>query len=148
MSIKLRTFVFVLVIFAILLFAAVNWPLFMQPSPINVVVGTVMAPLGLVMLGILAAVTLLYLLFLAKVETETLVGSRRTHRELEDARKLAMSAEESRLAALAEAVERGFGTLDEKIEEILRRVDAQGRVAVRRETTVLPEAAGEDDALR
>lgn len=146
MAIKLRTFVFVLVIFAILLFAAVNWPLFTQVNAINLMIGTVMAPLGIVMLAIIAALTLLYLLFLAKMETETLVGSHRTHRELEDARKLALSAEESRLAALSEEVRRGFGSVDEKVEEILRRVDAQGRVAVRRETTVVPEVAGPADA--
>jgi hypothetical protein len=141
MAIKLRTFVFVLVLFLVLLFAAVNWPLFTELGPVNVLVGTVVAPLGLIMLGVVGAVTLLYLLFLAKMETEILVGGRRTTRELEDARKLALSAEESRVAALREEMRQGLGEIDEKVAEILRRVDAQGRLAVRRETTVLPDPA-------
>jgi uncharacterized integral membrane protein len=141
MAIKLRTFLFVLVLFAVLLFAAVNWPLFTETSPINLLVGTVMAPLGLVMLGVLVVVSMLYLLFLAKMETEILVGGRRTTRELEEARKLALSAEESRVSALRDELRQGIGSIDEKVAEILRRVDAQGRVAVRRETTILPETA-------
>jgi hypothetical protein len=104
-----------------------------------VLVGTVTAPFGLILLAIVGGLTLLYLAILAKMETEALVGSRRSARELEEARKLALSAEESRLSGLREDIQQGLGTIDTKVSEILRRVDAQGRVAVRRETALTPE---------
>jgi uncharacterized integral membrane protein len=139
MAIKLRTVILVLVFFAVLLFAAVNWALFMQPTPINVLFATVMAPLGLIMLAILGGVTLLFSILLAKTETEHLLGSRHAHREVDEARKLALSAEESRLTALREEMGTTLASLDEKVSEILRRVDAQGRVVVRQESTVPAE---------
>jgi hypothetical protein len=98
-----------------------------------------MAPLGLIMLGVLAGLSVLYLLFLAKVETESLVGGRRANKEVEEARKLALNAEESRLTALREDMRQGLENVDRKVDEILRRVDAQGRLAVRHETTVVPD---------
>jgi hypothetical protein len=114
-----------------------------------VLVGTVTAPFGLILLAIVGGLTLLYLAILAKMETEALVGSRRSARELEEARKLALSAEESRLSGLREDIQQGLGTIDTKVSEILRRVDAQGRVVVRRETALTPEplAPRERDAV-
>lgn len=150
MAIKLRTLIFVLALFGVLLFAALNWGAFVELTPLNLIVGTFMVPLGAVMLAIVAGLSVLYLIFLAKSETEKLVGSRRTSRELDEARKLALSAEESRLAALREEVREGMAALDDKLAEVLRRVDSHDTVAVHRETTVLPErATGEpEDPVR
>ncbi|MEX2570467.1 MAG: hypothetical protein WD737_04125, partial [Gemmatimonadota bacterium] len=142
---KPRTLIFTLVLLAVVLFAIVNWPLFAQATPLNLLVGTVVAPLGVVMLAILAGVTILYLIFLAKAETEVLMGSRKANRELEEARKLADRAEESRITALREEVQTGLETLDAKIEELLRRVDSQGRVVVREETALAPETDAESN---
>jgi len=145
MAIRLRTVVLVLVLFAVVLFAAINWAAFTQPMPINVVAGTVMAPLGIIMLAILGGVILLFSFLVARAETESLLGSRHAHREVDEARKLALDAEASRLTALRDEVREGLGSIDGKISEILRRVDAQGRVAVRQDATVPPPVARTDE---
>ena len=121
MAIKLRTFVFVIVLFLVILFAAVNWPLFMQTSTMNVLVGTVVAPLGIVMLAIVGGVSLLYLLILGKIETSALVGNRRTSKELEDARKLALSAEESRLTELRQDLQERLDRIEDRVNDIYRQ---------------------------
>jgi hypothetical protein len=147
MAFKFRTVVLVFVFFLVILFAAVNWALIVQPMPINVLTGTVMAPLGLIMLAILGVVTLLFSILLAKTETESLLGGRHAHREVEEARKLALSAEESRFTALREELGSTLASLDEKVSEVLRRVDAQGRVAVRQESMVAPQrVVGTDES--
>lgn len=139
MTIKLRTLVFFLVVLAVVLFAALNWGRFSEPEPLNVLFGTVVAPLGVVMLIALAGLTFLYLLLLGKVETETLLRSRKSDREVEEARKLALDAEQSRFTALREEIRQELGSIDDKVAELLRRVDEQGRIAVRNETRVVPE---------
>lgn len=54
-------------------FTIVNWQVLTAQTAINLLVAQVTAPLGLVMLGAMAALTLLYLLFLLWVETKALI---------------------------------------------------------------------------
>ena len=138
MEIKLRTLVFLLVLFLVALFAAVNWPLLMEMDRISLVFATVLAPLGLVMLAILGGVTLLYLIFLGKAEAGALLGHRRTTKELEEARKLALSAEESRIRELRVEVEERLERIERGMNELLARAEV-GRdrpVVVREEVTM------------
>lgn len=123
MAIKLRTFVFIFVLFLVILFAAVNWPLFMEPSVMNVVIGTVVAPLGLVMLAVVGGLSVLYLLLLGKIETSALVGNRRTSKELEDARRLALSAEESRLTEMRQEIQERLSRIEDRVNDIYRQAD-------------------------
>jgi uncharacterized integral membrane protein len=131
MEIKLRTFILVIVLFLVLLFAGVNWPLFMEPSTLNLLFATVVAPLGLVMLGIVGGLTVLYLLLLGTAEAGAMVGNRKTTRELEETRKLALSAEESRLKELGDQMDERLGRIEEKVNEVLRRNETQSPVVVR-----------------
>lgn len=132
MQIKLRTFLFVLVLLALVVFSAVNWTAFTEPRPLNVLFGTLIAPLGLVMLAVVAGLTIFYLLLLGKVETGALIGSHRTAKELEEARKVAMSAEESRIHELREELDQRFDRIEDALGDLL----ARGETGATRTTVV------------
>ena len=129
MQIKLRTVIFFLVLFLLLIFAAINWPAFAAPTPLNILIGTVVAPLGVVMLAVVAGLTLLYLLVLGKVETGALLGNRRTAKELEEARRVAMSAEESRIHELREELDERLDRIEATLNELAERKEAAPRRA-------------------
>jgi len=91
-----------LLILALLLFVfvAVNSVAFTTPTTLSLVVGTVHAPLGMVMLGILAVATVIFLGYAFYMHSRNVIESRRLTRALDRARELASKAEESRIAEL------------------------------------------------
>jgi len=97
---KTHTVILALVLFIVLLFAAVNWNLFSQLSTINFLFYRVEAPLGFIMLGIIALITLLYMLFIGRLEVASLIRERKNSRALEEARERAISSEKSRIGEL------------------------------------------------
>src|SRR3970282_780147 len=54
-------------------FSIVNWQALMAPVALDFIVAQVTAPLGVAMLGAIAVLTLLYLLFLVWLETKALL---------------------------------------------------------------------------
>jgi len=97
---RFRTFFLFALLALTALFALVNWPAFTAPTTLSLVFGTVQAPLGLVMLGVvfvLGAVSLAYLIY---VQGSALMDSRRHARELQSHRELADKAEASRFTEL------------------------------------------------
>ena len=111
MSIRPRTLFVLLVLVLLGAFAALNWPTFTAPATLNLLFLRIEAPLGLTMLGVVAALTLLYLLFVIGVETAALLEARRHARELEAQRRLADEAEASRFAELRRYLEAELGQL-------------------------------------
>jgi len=101
---KTHTVILALVLFIVLLFAAVNWNLFSQLSTINFLFYRVEAPLGFIMLGIIALITLLYMLFIGRLEVASLIRERKNSRALEEARERAISSEKSRIGELEVAL--------------------------------------------
>jgi uncharacterized integral membrane protein len=127
MSIRPRT-VFVLVVLALLgAFAGLNWSAFTAPVALNLLVARIEAPLGLVMLTVTGALTLLYFLFALWMETAALLEARRHGRELDAQRRLADEAEASRFAELRRYLEAELGRLrplpDEAAQRVIARVD-------------------------
>lgn len=93
----------VLTVLALLLFGAfvaVNWSAFLVPTTLSLLVATVEAPLGLVLLGVLAGVTTLFLVYMAWWQGRMLLETRRHTQELQAQRALADQAEASRFTAL------------------------------------------------
>jgi uncharacterized integral membrane protein len=84
------------------IFAALNWTAVSAPTDLNLLFRRVEAPLGVILLGVTAAVTVLYIAFLAWLETVALLEARRTARELNAQRELAQRAEASRYSELRE----------------------------------------------
>jgi uncharacterized integral membrane protein len=97
---QLRNVVLLIVLAAVIVFAALNWNAFMTPTTLSLGVAQVQAPLGLVMLGLTAALTLVFLLYVVYLQTTVLLETRRHARELQAQRELADQAEASRFTEL------------------------------------------------
>ena len=147
---KPRTVAVLLILLLALVFAALNWNTFNQSTSLNVVVGTVEAPLGMLMLGAIAALSIVYLVLLARVEAESMLDSRRRGKELEKARKVAESSEASRIKDLKEEFERGFKELTARLDDIADRFETESlREAIEDETDGLEDRIEEaEDELK
>jgi len=114
---RLRTVLVVLMIVLIAAFAAVNWTVFMAPTSLNLLFATVEAPLGLVMLGLLAAVVLIFAVYMAVWQGTVLMESRRHTAELQRQRTLADQAEASRFTELRTALHEELSTLGDRLTQ-------------------------------
>jgi uncharacterized integral membrane protein len=126
---KPRTWAVTAVAVAVGVFAALNWQTFAQPAPLDLLVAQVDAPLGMVMLLLLGAVTVLYMLLLARVEIAAMLESGRLAKELERVRRLADSSEESRIQALREHLDDELSRLQKAVtglDERLHQAPADG----------------------
>jgi uncharacterized integral membrane protein len=94
---------FVLLVVAILLiagFAALNWSEVTRPAPLLFGPVVMDAPLGAILLGLLALAIVVFALSAASLRTHTLLESRHHYKELEAQRTLADKAEASRFTEL------------------------------------------------
>jgi uncharacterized integral membrane protein len=99
-SVSLKT-VALLVVFAVLaLFAAVNLNSFITPTHLWLLFASIEAPLGLIMLGFTALISLMFLAFIGYMQASFLYETKRFNREIQSCRELADKAEASRIAAL------------------------------------------------
>jgi uncharacterized integral membrane protein len=111
-----RTLLLILVLGALMLFVVVNWAAFTTPTTLSLLVGSVQAPLGLIMLMITAALAAIFLGYAFYLQTSVLMETRRMTRELTAQRQLADQAEASRFTELKSTLE---GRL-ERLEQGLR----------------------------
>ncbi len=116
---KARTVVVSFILVAAMLFAALNWSAFNQPSSLNVVFGRVDAPVGVLMLLALSALSIVYLMFLAQADTQALLETRRHVKELEKARKLAEDSEASRISDLRQLLETELAQVQDQLDSLL-----------------------------
>jgi len=120
---------FVLLVVAILLiagFAALNWSEIIRPSPLLFGPVVMDAPLGAILLGLLALAVVVFALSAASMRTSTLLESRHHYKELEAQRALADKAEASRFTELRTHFDTHMRELREMITEKLAR-EAAGR---------------------
>ena len=111
---RTRTLLLLVVLIAIGVFAAINWTAIVAPTTLSLVVTDVQAPLGLIMLGVTALVTLLFLLFVVYLQTSVHLDTRRHTRELQGQRELADKAEASRFTELRAFLETELRKLAEQ----------------------------------
>lgn len=97
---KLYSLLLLLVLILIATFATLNWEIFLSPTELSVGYTTVNIPLGLIMLGLLAIVTVLFLAYVVYLQGSVLLEARRHSRELKTNRELADQAEASRFTEL------------------------------------------------
>lgn len=98
-------------------FVVVNWSVFLAPTSLSLLVTTVQAPLGLLMLGVLAAVTAVCGGTMVWWQARVLLETRRHTQELQAQRALADQAEASRFTALQ-------GFLQVEMTKLAERIDA------------------------
>jgi hypothetical protein len=102
---KARTLFFLMVLAAIAAFAALNWGAFMAATTLSLGVAVFQAPLGLIMLGLVAVLTALFLGYVLYLQTSVLLEARRHAQELRSNRELADHAEASRFNELRSYLE-------------------------------------------
>lgn len=102
---RMRTLLFLIILGATGLLAAFNWSAFNAPTTLWLGVASVEAPLGLVMLGLVAILTLFFLVSIVYLQSSVLLEARRHAKELQTNRELADQAELSRFTELRRFVE-------------------------------------------
>jgi uncharacterized integral membrane protein len=95
-----RSVALLIILAAIALFALLNWSAFLAPTTLSLGFAQVQAPLGLIMLGLIAILTALFLGYLLYLQTTVLFDARRHAKELQAQRELADQAEASRFTEL------------------------------------------------
>lgn len=97
---KLHSLLLLLILAVIAAFAALNWNVFLAPTELWLGFTSVQMPLGLLMLGLLALVTVLFLIYVVYLQGSVLLEARRHSRALQTNRELADKAEASRFTEL------------------------------------------------
>ena len=82
-------------------FAAINWPAFAASTHLSLLVTSFEAPLGLLLLGLMMFVVLVFAAYMAAWQGRVLMDARRHAKELEQQRVLADRAEASRFTELS-----------------------------------------------
>lgn len=123
----LRTILIVFVLGALALFTMVNWQAFITPTKLSVLFATVEAPLGLVLLGVVVLLAVLFLVYVVYLQSSVLFETRRHARELHAQRELAEHAEISRIHELRSSLEIQLQTLGKQTaishSELTARLD-------------------------
>lgn len=104
----LRSLLFLLVFGALAIFVLVNWSVLNEPTPLSLAFADVQAPLGIVMLGFVVLVTVLFLAYIVYLQMSGLLETRRHGKELQAQRLLADQAEASRFTELRGFLEAEF----------------------------------------
>lgn len=97
---KIRTLLLILFILLVAGFVALNFAQILQPTALSFGFTEVQAPLGLVLLGMLALVLVVFLAALVYQQTTHMMEVRRVTREASEQRTLADKAEASRFTEL------------------------------------------------
>ncbi len=122
---KLQSILLLLVLAAIAAFAVLNWGVFLTPTELSLGYTTVNMPLGLIMLGAIAIVTTLFLVYVVYLQGSVLLEARRHSKELQANRVLADQAEASRFTELRTFLQQ------ELIQQSMQNGDAKQTVIAR-----------------
>lgn len=123
------------------IFAVLNWQTFIAPTELRLLFTRVEAPLGLVMLGFVALLTVVFLGYVMYVQVGALAAGRRQSEELRHQRELADRAEASRFTELRQYLEQEL--------QVLRQSQGESEARLKEElvaaTNALSAAIGEVD---
>jgi hypothetical protein len=120
-SMRIRTLLLLLGVVVLAAFTILNWTAFTEPTTLSLVFTSVQAPLGMVMLvitGVLAAVFLLYVVYL---QGTVILEGRRSARELQSQRQLADQAEASRFTELRTTLEARLDRLHHDLHAVVEQ---------------------------
>jgi len=124
---RVRTLVVVVLLLLVALFAGLNWGAFTAPTELWLGVATVRAPLGLILLAMIACLATVFLGYVVFLQTSFLMEARRNARELQAQRELADQAEVSRFTELRTHLDTRLSEIENSlaadIGELRNRVD-------------------------
>lgn len=112
-----RPLAFVLFLLLIGLFALLNWPAFVAPTTVSLFFTTVEAPIGVIMLGLLALVCVAFTAWAISIQGHALMDARRMTKELQAQRDLADKAEASRFTELRAHLDAGLADTRRTVEQ-------------------------------
>ena len=147
-----KSVLLLVVLAALAVFAALNWGAIMTPTTLSVGFTQVQGPLGLILLGFVAALAAIFLAFVVYLQGSVLMETRRHTRELAAQRELADRAEASRFTELTARIDRMEREIVTAIERSERSVAAyigelderiRGAEATAPAPPALPDARGE-----
>ena len=138
---NIRSLTLIALLALLVVFAVVNWGTFIAPTNLNLVFTSVQAPLGLVMLGFTALLTVVFLGYVMYVQMSALSASRKHSEELRRQRELADKAEASRFTELRQFLE---GEL-EGLRQSQRESEGRLRDELASATNSLAASIGEVD---
>lgn len=115
--------VILVVLLLLAVFSLANWSVLSAPAALSFIVFDVEGPLGVILLGAMLVVVGLFILYALTLRTNMLIESRRHNQELQAQRKLAETAEASRLSELRTQIEREFADVRATVGEISGQID-------------------------
>ncbi len=122
---SLRSLLLLLVGAAIVIFVGVNWGEMTRPTDLTLIFTEIRAPLGLVLLGLMALLSAVFVGLIAYTQGTVLIETRRHAKELAAQRELADKAEASRFTDLR-------GHLDKEVARLSEAIDAHTRETLAR----------------
>lgn len=146
----LRTLLIVALLAALAFFAALNWNAFTTPTELSVGFNQFEAPLGLILLGAAVILSVLFLIYVAYLQSSVLLEHRRHTRELQRQRELAEQAEVSRFNQLHSYLETELQKLSNEMEinntqmlDRLEQVSNELRISFEQSSNSLAAGIGE-----
>lgn len=121
---RVRTVLVILVLLLLAVFVTVNWPAFMAPTTLSLLVTRVEAPLGLVLLGMQLLVLGAFAVYIAMWQGAVLLQTRRHTKEMQAQRALADQAEASRFTELRASLHGEFEQLRQEMRDHANSVAA------------------------
>ena len=115
--------VILVVLLLLAVFSLANWPVLSAPATLSFIVFDVEGPLGVILLGAMLVVVGLFTLYALTLRTNMLIESRHHNQELQAQRKLAETAEASRLSELRTQIEREFADVRATVGEVSGQID-------------------------
>ena len=124
---SLKSLLLLIIGIAVLAFVGLNWAAMNTPTDLNLGFTEIRAPLGLVLLGLMAALSVVFVAMVAYTQGTVLMETRRHAKELAAQRELADKAEASRFTDLRAHLDKEMTRLTDSVamqtREMLSRVD-------------------------
>ncbi len=115
---SLRTLSLLVLVGLLAIFTVLNWAAFTTPMTLSLVFATVQAPLGLLMLVVTGLLAALFLLYVVYLQSTVILEARRYARELQTQRQLADEAEASRFTELRAFLESRISKLEADVAQL------------------------------
>jgi hypothetical protein len=120
-----RTLVVLAVLVFTGLFALLNWTQFTTPTTLNFGFFELAAPLGMIMLGLVALLSVVFIVWALSMQATLLVESRRQAKELQAQRELADRAEASRFTELRDFIAAEFARTHDAVMTRIGLLEAE-----------------------
>lgn len=132
-------------LFLLAVFTLANWAVLTAPTMLSFVAFHVEGPLGVILLGVTLVLVALLVLYALMLRTNMLMESRRHNQELQAQRRLAESAEASRLSELRAQIEQEFAQLRGTMDARMDTVTQSTKRSLEESTNSLAALVGEMD---